>query len=175
MKNYIAQISTPSQQLTTPNTNNQTVGLDVIIALIAGGIGALGIPKLVQMFASDKVEGAKDLRRRDDGVYQALFTSQEAMLKAMTQMNSTMMAGQSSSTAESFQLMGQLIQEIALIREVVANNTRVMEQVRDTDEALTQQLHEVRVAGDELRTVVLDLKDHVTVLGTEVSLLTHRV
>jgi chromosome segregation ATPase len=82
----------------------------------------------------------------------------------MTGMINTMSAGQSSSTAESFQLMTTLVQEIALMREVVSNNTEVMEQVRDMNEALTQEIHEMRIAGTELREEVSHLKQEVSSL-----------
>ena len=80
MKYFIAQVSTP-QQL-APAVNNQTADLNVIVALVVGGVSALGVPKLVQMFASDKVTGSIANRRRDDAVLESVLEINKTMLKA---------------------------------------------------------------------------------------------
>lgn len=142
----------------------QVVSAEIVVSLIIGGIAAIGIPKLINMYGTEKIESVKSERRREDSVYTTLFASMESMMKSMTQMNNTMAAGQSSAAAESFQLMATLVQEIALMREVVSNNTAVMEQVRDTNEALTHEMHEMRVAGGELRDEMSRLKEEVSTL-----------
>lgn len=164
-KYYIAQSSTPHENTPT-NTSRSTsyVDVNVILGVIAGIAGAIGLPKLVNNWGAEKIEGVKSERRREDSVYATLFTSMESMMKSMTQMNNTMAAGQSSAASESFQLMATLVQEISLMREVVSNNTVVMEQVRDMNEALTQEIHEMRIAGSELRDEMSKLKEQVSTL-----------
>lgn len=164
-KYYIAQASTPTEGITINNTRPPSyVDMNVVLGIVAGVAGAIGLPKLINSWGAEKIEGVKSERRREDSVYTTLFTSLESMMKSMTEMNRTMAAGQSSSSSESFQLMATLVQEISLIREVVSNNTKVMEQVRDTNEALTHEIHEVRVAGAELRDEVSKLKEEVFTL-----------
>jgi hypothetical protein len=164
-KYYIAQATTPPESITINNTRPTSyVDVNVIFGIIAGIAGAIGLPKLVNSWGSEKIEGVKSERRREDTVYNTLFSSMDSMLKTMTGMINTMSAGQSSSTSESFQLMASLVQEISLMREVVSNNTQVMEQVRDMNEALTQEIHEMRVAGTELREEVSNLKQEVSTL-----------
>lgn len=164
-KYYTTQAAAQPENITI-NTARPTsyVDLNIVIALFAGVAGAVGLPKLINLWGAEKIENVKSERRREDSVYSTLFASLESMLKTMTGMINTMSAGQSSSTAESFQLMTTLVQEIALMREVVSNNTEVMEQVRDMNEALTQEIHEMRVAGTELREEVSHLKLEVSSL-----------
>lgn len=164
-KYYIAQTSAPADGIAINNTRPPSyVDMNVVLGIVAGVAGAVGLPKLINSWGAEKIEGVKSERRREDSVYTTLFTSLESMMKSMTEMNRTMAAGQSSSSSESFQLMATLVQEISLIREVVSNNTKVMEQVRDTNEALTHEIHEVRVAGAELRDEVSKLKEEVFTL-----------
>lgn len=146
----------------------QVISIEIVASLLIGGIAAIGIPKLLNMYGAEKIEGVKSERRREDNVYSTLFASMDTMMKTLTQMTNTMAAGQSSSTSESFQLMSTLVQEISLMREVVSNNTIVMQEIRDTNEALTREIHEMRVAGCELR-------DEMSKLQEEVSILTRRV
>ena len=165
MKYYIAQAANP-HDTTTINVARPAnyVDVNLIIGVIAGIAGAVGLPKLINSWGAEKIESVKSERRREDSVYTTLFASMESMMKSMTQMNNTMAAGQSSAAAESFQLMATLVQEISLMREVVSNNTAVMEQVRDTNEALTHEMHEMRVAGGELRDEMSRLKEEVSTL-----------
>lgn len=164
MKYYIAQVSSQSENTTINTRPPSYIDMNVVIGVFAGIAGAIGLPKLINSWGAEKIEGVKSERRREDNVYTTLFTSLESMMKSMTEMNRTMAAGQSSSSSESFQLMATLVSEISLIREVVSNNTEVMERVSETNEALTQEIHEMRVAGSELRDEVTSLKDEVSQL-----------
>jgi uncharacterized protein (UPF0147 family) len=164
---YIAQIGTPPT-VAQPSYPRQTgVSFEVLVSLVVGGVGALGLPKLIQAFAAEKIKTVESERRRDDGVYQSLTASQESMLKAMTQMNSTMMAGQSSSTSESFQLMSTLVQELALLREVVSAGTEAKRELSRVIESLALQSH-------ESYGVILELSNQVQSLKSEVMQLTRK-
>jgi len=163
-KYYTTQAAAQPENITINTARPSYVDVNVILGIVAGVAGAIGLPKLLNSWGAEKIESVKSERRREDSVYSTLFASLESMLKTMTGMINTMTAGQSSSTAESFQLMTTLVQEIALMREVVSNNTEVMEQVRDMNEALTQEIHEMRVAGTELREEVSHLKQEVSSL-----------
>jgi hypothetical protein len=164
----IAQVSQPAPVPAPVVYPRQSgVSFEVIVSLVIGGIGAIGLPKLLNTFATEKIRGVESERRREDGAYTSLFDSQESMLKAMTQMNATMAAGQSSAASESFQLMATLIQEIALLREVVSTDTEVMKQVSAVMENLTLQSH-------ESYGVMLELSRQVDLLKSEVEQLTRR-
>lgn len=141
----VAQVQAVPQQYTPPpHTDPNTV-----VGILVGVISALGLPQILKMFAAAKVEEVKAERRKDDGAYTALYTALESMLKAVTQMNSTMMAGQSSSTSESFQLMATLVQEISLLRDTISNNTEITKQAADSNEMLAHEIHEMRVSFSE--------------------------
>lgn len=163
MKYYIGVVSsqntttTPQQQYQVSDVNLVTT----ILTLLLGGVGAIGIPKILQSFATEKIEGVKSERRREDKIYDSLFMSMESIVKSMSEVNRTMMAGQSSSAAESFQLMATLVQEIALMREVVSNNTNVMNQIKETEEALIQEIHYMRTAGIELQEQFVALRTEI--------------
>jgi|688.fasta_scaffold118036_1 hypothetical protein len=133
MKYFISQVSTP-QQLATPNANNQTVDLNVILALIVGGVGALGIPKLVQMFVADKVDGSKAERRRDDIV-----------LESVLEVNKTMLKASADNYLKMMEFTQTLVSEISMMREVISNNTNVMEKVRVAGEELKEEMHFIKV------------------------------
>jgi hypothetical protein len=133
MKYFISQVSAP-QQLTTPNANNQTVDLNVILALIVGGVGALGIPKLVQMFVADKVDGSKAERRRDDIV-----------LESVLEVNKTMLKASAENYLKMVEFTQTLVSEISMMREVISNNTSVMEKVRVAGEELKEEMHFIKV------------------------------
>ncbi len=163
-KYYTTQAAAQPENITINTARPSYVDVNVILGIVAGAASAIGLPKLLNSWGAEKIESVKSERRREDSVYSTLFASLESMLKTMTGMINTMSAGQSSSTAESFQLMTTLVQEIALMREVVSNNTEVMEQVRDMNEALTQEIHEMRIAGTELREEVSHLKQEVSSL-----------
>lgn len=163
-KYYTTQAAAQPENITINTARPSYVDVNVILGIVAGVAGAIGLPKLLNSWGAEKIEGVKSERRREDTVYSTLFTSLESMMKSMTEMNRTMAAGQSSSSSESFQLMATLVSEISLIREVVANNTKVMEQVRDTNEMLTHEIHEIRVAGSELREEVSRMKEEVSLL-----------
>jgi hypothetical protein len=131
IKYYIAQVSTPLTPLQQPNP--QTTNLDVIIALIVGGVGALGVPKLVQMFASDRVDDAKAERRREDIV-----------LESVLEVNKTMLRASADNYLKMMEFTQTLVSEISLMREVIANNTKVMERVQVTGEELKEEMHLIK-------------------------------
>jgi hypothetical protein len=171
VKYYIAQSPTPQPQSETIYVNSTPkstgVTFEVLISLLIGGIGALGLPRLLNAFAAEKIKNVESERRKDDGAYATLYTALESMLNAMTLMNSTMAAGQSSTASESFQLMNILVQEIALLREVVSQKTEVMKKVSDVMENLTLQSH-------ESYGIMLELSRQVDLLKSEVSQLTRK-
>ena len=161
MKNTVAQVVQPVTPVQNVAPTQQLLTAELMLTFFAGIVTVLGIPQLVKVFATEKVKSMADERRREDKVYDSMFTSLENMLKGMNDSNKQMAAGQSSATSESFQLMATLIQEIALIREVVINNTEVMRKVGDTSEALTHEIHEMRVSGIELKEEVQTLRREV--------------
>ena len=157
---YIAQTSVivePTPQPPRP----VAITMEVVFGLMIGGIGALGLPKLIQLFATEKIKSVESERRREDSVYTTLFNSLESMMQSMTEMNKTMSAGQTVAASESFHLMTSLVEEISKIREVVVNNTEVMKQVSTTNVALTEEIHEMRLAGAKLRDEMEELKTQV--------------
>jgi len=161
MKNTVAQITQPQATPPQPIPTQAVFTAELLLTFCAGILTVLGIPQLVKAFATERVKSLETERRREDKVYDSMFTSLENMLKGMNDSNRQMAAGQSSAASESFQLMATLIQEISLIREVVTNNTEVMRKVGDTSEALTQEIHEMRVSGIELKEEVLNLRREV--------------
>jgi len=161
MKNTVAQVVQPQMPQQPVQPSQGVFTAELMLTFFAGIVTVLGIPQLVKVFATEKVKSMADERRREDKVYDSMFTSLENMLKGMNDSNKQMAAGQSSATSESFQLMATLIQEIALIREVVINNTEVMRKVGDTSEALTHEIHEMRVSGIELKEEVQTLRREV--------------
>jgi hypothetical protein len=129
---YIAEVST--QQIPTPTYIRPTfISLEVAVSVVVGVVGALGIPKLVQMFATDKMENSKSERNRDD-----------LILKSVLEVNRTMMATSASTSVEMLKLTQNLVSEIALMREVITNNTVVMEKVRIAGEELKEEMHYIK-------------------------------
>ena len=129
MKYYIAQY--PSQQtIPAPTYIKPTfISLEVAISLFIGVLGTLGLPKLVQLFAADKMENAKSERRRDD-----------VILESVLEVNRAMMTVQNTSSIEMLKLTQTLVSEIALMRVVITNNTAVMEKVRASGEELKDEM-----------------------------------
>lgn len=160
-KYYIAQTSVIVEPAPPQIIRPVAVTMEVILGLILGGVGALGLPKLIELFATEKIKNVESERRREDSVYTTLFNSLESMMQSMTEMNKTMSAGQTVAASESFHLMTSLVEEISKIREVVVNNTEVMKQVSTTNVALTDEIHEMRLAGAKLRDEMEELKTQV--------------
>ena len=158
---YIAQTSVVIEPTPPQPIRPVVVSVEVFFGLLAGSIGALGLPKLFQLFATEKIKNVESERRREDSVYTTLFNSLESMMKSMTEMNKTMSASQTVAASESFHLMTSLVEEISKIREVVVNNTEVMKQVSATNGALTEEIHEMRLAGAKLRDEMEELKTQV--------------
>ena len=142
MKYFIAQVSTP-QQL-APAVNNQTADLNVIVALVVGGVSALGVPKLVQMFASDKVTGSIANRRRDD-----------AVLESVLEINKTMLKASADNYLKMMEFTQTLVTEISMMREVISNNTNVMEKVRMMGEELKEEMQHIKIKMSHTNTDVM--------------------
>jgi len=162
MKNTVAQVTqsqTPVQPPVQPSQGFSPV--EVMLAACLSILTFLGAPQLLKLAATEKVKSLETERRREDKVYDSMFASLENMLKGMNDSNKQMAAGQSSATSESFQLMATLIQEISLIREVVNNNTEVIRKSIDISEALTQEIHEMRISNIELKEEVINYRKEV--------------
>jgi Mn2+/Fe2+ NRAMP family transporter len=89
-----------------------------IFGIVIGIIGAVGLPKLLQMFAAEKVKSVESGRRREDKI-----------LESVLEVNRVMMLSQTNTNQEMLQLTRQLVSEMALLRSVVENNTHIMEEV----------------------------------------------
>jgi hypothetical protein len=125
MKTFIAV--EPALPQETPRQIQLTIPELILGGGFLGLITALGVPKIISLFAQSRVETVGAERRREDSIYKALTDANQKTLDGLLEVNRTLQTGLISAMSELFQLAmtqavdnSKLSNELKEIREVLS-------------------------------------------------------